>query len=209
MNDNLKHLEQRARRYWYMDGLAELTLGGICLVLGAYFLLQALLPEESLAAQILSAGMALLIIGLVFLGRKIVGFFKERLTYPRTGYVSYKQPPGQKRWIAAGAALIAAAVIVLFTAMAPPVIAWVPLVSGALIGAALAYFSYKVKLRRVLVLAGLSLLFGLGMGFSGLEDNLGLAIYYGLMGLALLTSGGLTLARYLSQTQPPEEARDG
>lgn len=208
MNPDIQHIEKRTRRYWYMDGLAEIVMGGVSLILGAYFLLQAVLPEESLLSQLLNAGMALVIIGLVFLGRRIIAFAKERLTYPRTGYVSYKQPPANRRWIAAGAALVAAALAVLLSAKAPPVVAWVPLISGLLIGAALIYFSYKVSVGRIYVLAVLSLLLGLALGLSGLEELLGLAIYYAVMGLALLLSGGLALVSYLRLSGPIQEASD-
>jgi hypothetical protein len=205
MEPDIQHIEQRTRRYWYIDGIAEVVMGGVSLILGVYFLLQALLPEESLLSQLLNAGMALVIIGLVFLSRRIIAFAKERLTYPRSGYVSYRQPPANRRWIAAGAALVIAALAVLLSAKAPPVVAWVPLISGILIGAALVYFSYKVSVGRIFVLAVLSLLLGLALGFSSLEDILGLAIYYALMGLAFSISGGLTLARYLRLSGPIQE----
>jgi hypothetical protein len=201
MTPDIQHIEQRTKRYWYIDGIAEIVMGGLSLILGAYFLLQVLLPEESLAAQLLTAGMALVVIGLVFLGRRIIAFTKERLTYPRTGYVSYKQPPASRRWIAAAAALVVASLAVLLSAKAPPVVAWVPLISGLLIGAALVYFSYKVSLGRIFILAILSLLLGLVLGFSGLEDILALAIYYALMGLALSVSGGLALSHNLRQNR--------
>jgi hypothetical protein len=208
MNQDIQHIEQRTKRYWYIDGIAEIVMGGISLILGVYFLLQALLPEESLLSGLLSAGMALVIIGLVFLGRRIISFTKERLTYPRTGYISYKQPPANRRWIAAAVALIVAALAVLLAAKAPPVIAWVPLLSGVLIGAALVYFSYKVSLGRIFVLAILSLLLGLSLGLSGLEDMLGLAIYYATMGLAFLISGGLALVSYLRLSERAQEVSD-
>jgi hypothetical protein len=208
MNQDIQHIEQRAQRYWYMDGLAEIVMGGVSLILGAYFLIQTLLPEESLLSQLLNGGMALLIIGLVLMGRRIITFAKERLTYPRTGYVGYKQPPLNRRWIAAGGALVIAVLAVLLSAKAPPVVAWVPLLSGLLIGAALVYFSYKVCLGRIYLLACLSLLLGLGLGFSGLEDILALAIYYAAIGLAFSISGGLALARYLRQNAPVQETPD-
>ena len=36
-NDEMKQVEQRVKRYWYADGIAELTSGCLFVLLGIYF----------------------------------------------------------------------------------------------------------------------------------------------------------------------------
>ena len=46
--DDMKQVEQRVTRYWYTDGIAELTSGGMFLLLGLYFGVLGYFEEGSL-----------------------------------------------------------------------------------------------------------------------------------------------------------------
>ncbi len=106
-------------RYWYEDGLADLGAGWVFALLGILFLLQALAPAGPLA------GMSAILLPLVVIGGVLtagwaIAGLKARITYPRTGYVSYPQPTRRRRWLTALLAL-GMAVLVAFS---PPAGAW-------------------------------------------------------------------------------------
>ncbi|MBK8418537.1 hypothetical protein [Candidatus Villigracilis saccharophilus] len=90
MKDETSQIEQRIKRYWYRDGIGEMMGGVMFLVLAAYFSLQQYLGDESFIGGILQAGLVLLLIGGVYVGRRVVNSAKARITYPRTGYVEYR-----------------------------------------------------------------------------------------------------------------------
>src|SRR5215212_4035655 len=103
MQSNSADIEQRLRRYWYSDGIGELIGGGMFILLGLYFALQEFLGENSLVSGILQASLILLIIGGMFISRRLINALKTRLTYPRTGNVEYQvNEHGMKpRWVLA------------------------------------------------------------------------------------------------------------
>ncbi|MBK7453585.1 MAG: hypothetical protein IPJ46_07660 [Anaerolineales bacterium] len=69
MKDETSQIEQRIKRYWYRDGIGEMMGGVMFLVLAGYFSLQQYLGDESFIGGILQAGLVLLLIGGVYVGR--------------------------------------------------------------------------------------------------------------------------------------------
>ena len=208
MNDNINYHVQKTRQYWHIDGLAELVAGGIFLFLGAYFFALSALPPNSLLNTLLQAGFALIFIGSLLLGKRLVATLKARLTFPRTGFVAYRPPTNRSRWISAGLAFLMATLVVALMATAPASLAWMPAITGLIVGGAWLIFASRLGLPRFFLLAIASLVFGIGLSLTGLGDILGLAIYYALMSLTLLLSGGLTLRSYLKQAPAPQEEPD-
>src|SRR5512134_901672 len=98
MQSNLSDVEQRVKRYWYTDGIGELTGGGMFILLGIYFALQEFLGQNSMISIILQSSLVLLMIGGAFISRRLVNALKVRLTYPRTGYVEYQVNDHDTRW---------------------------------------------------------------------------------------------------------------
>jgi len=208
MKDNINYHVQKTRQYWHIDGLAELVAGGIFLFLGAYFFALSALPPNSLLNTLLQAGFALIFIGSLLLGKRLVTAIKIRLTFPRTGFVTYRPPTTRSRWISAGLALFMAALVVALMSTAPASLEWMPAITGLIVAAGWLIFASRVGLPRFFLLAIASLAFGIGLSLSGLGDLLGLAIYYASMGFTLLLSGGLTLRSYLKQAPAPQEESD-
>ncbi len=194
---------QRSRQYWYDDGLTEIATGCILLAVGFLFLAEALGAIPSGAS---SLGLIAVVFGGALAARRIVHRLKARITYPRTGYVRYRQPGGRRRSrilpgiVAAG---MAALVAVLFL-LAPLSLAWIPALDGFLIGAYLLYMAQNIGLGRFYLLACFSALAGSVVSLAGLGDILGSGVYFSAMGLAVVTSGAVTLLRYLRSTRPPE-----
>ncbi len=210
MKSDLDKAQQRAIQYWNIDGTMELTFGLICLLLALYFFAQATLPQESLLYKILDVGFVLVILGSGFVANSLARKIKERITYPRTGYVAYRQKSGLNRWVRMGIAagismLIAVLTVVLITSTNLGLV-WMPAVSGMVFGLVMVILAYRVALLRFYLLAAISVLIGGGLALAGIGDLRGLAIFYGLESLALLVSGGATFWGYLKHTRSEIES---
>lgn len=199
--------EQRAQQYWLVDGIAELVMGGFFVILGVYFGAQAILSRDSFLGSMLAPAMLLVIVGGFFGARSLIGKLKERLTYPRTGYVAYHQPGVKYRWLTALVAIGMGMLVAALFASAPASLRWIPAISGLLIGVYWLFYGHRLGLARFYAMAVISAVLGAAITFTGLEEQKGLPLYYVAMGLVLLVSGGLTLWSYLRRTDGSSEKR--
>ncbi len=207
-SDEMKAVEQRVKRYWYTDGIAELASGGLFILLGIYFGAQGFLGEGSMVSVILQVSLILLMIGGAFGVRWLVNTLKARLTYPRTGYVEYRvneKDAKVRRYVVAGVAMIIAiASIVLIDYIRG--LDSMALITGLLVGVIFIALRGKSSgLKRFYLLGGLAIVLGVALSFSGLSQAYNLGLFYGLLGIAILISGGLVLRRYLSENPLPAE----
>ncbi|PKN91999.1 MAG: hypothetical protein CVU44_17045 [Chloroflexi bacterium HGW-Chloroflexi-6] len=208
--DSLQNAQKRAMQYWYVDGTFEFSFGGICLILAAYFYANYLLAGSWLA-NLLTALFVLIIIGGSFLVNRLVMTMKERITFPRTGYIAFQRKSGASRLgrlllIGVVAATISA-LMTLFLLQPAAGFDRVVAVSGILFGAVLVYLGFRTGMARFFINAAIGVLAGLALGFANLPENLGLTSFYGVLGLALLTIGGISLWQYLRQN--PNVQPDG
>jgi hypothetical protein len=220
MTDDLKKHQLRTVQYDHVDGTPELAYGGLFLLIAICFYIFAKLPD--LSNSIFSA----LIIMLVFIsGGFLIGrlgqILKERVTYPRTGYVAYKrQGRPIKRstrlmiWI--GAPLLTVILLALLFLNRQRVPAQsqdsalyvMPGLTGLLFSGIWAIAGWKIAVPRYYVIAAASLLIGAGLLVSEVGVNLGMALLFGAMSLVLFASGGVTLWRYLRQNPIPQDTPD-
>jgi hypothetical protein len=77
---------------------------------------------------------------------------------------------------------------------------WIPAFNGLVVAAGWAWAANLVAVRRFYLLALICLIGGVVSAFTGLGTYLGLAVFYGLSGLATLVSGICTLVTYLRDT---------
>jgi hypothetical protein len=207
-NDEMKQVEQRVKRYWYADGIAELTSGSLFVLLGIYFGAQGFLGESSTAGIILQISLMLVMVGGIFGVRWMVNTLKARLTYPRTGYVEYRvneKDAKVRRYVVVGVAMIIAiASIVLVDTIRS--LDSMALITGLLVGVIFIALRGKSSgLKRFYLLGGLAIVLGVALSFSGLSQAYNLGLFYGLLGIAIMISGGLVLRRYLSENPLPTE----
>lgn len=202
MNDELEHVVQRTRQYWFSDGLVELSIGGIFIFLGAYFFVQSHLQPRSLILFILQAGLILAIFGSMYIGRRMVSRYKSRMTHPRTGYVTYEQASKPQRMRNIGLVLFMVTLIVALFLTTTISMNWIPAITGLIVSILWLISAARVGLIRLYVQSLLSLLLGVGLSLASLETYQSLAVYYAVIGLVLILSGGLTLIRYLRQNPP-------
>ena len=209
---DVKEVEQRAKRYWYSDGIAELAGGGILILLGLYFGIQGFFGENSNISVILQVSLVILMLAGILGVRWLVNTLKVRLTYPRTGYVEYRVKVSESRnlrlIIVASALALSAVSIVLVDSIRE--LDSMVLVTGFLVGGIfIALRGRSSGMKRFYWMGGMAILMGLGLSISQLEQAYTLALFYGLLGLIILTSGAVVLMRYLSENPMPSEPENG
>lgn len=212
MQNNFSDVEQRVKRYWFTDGIAEMIGGGMFILLGVYFSLQEFLGQNSLLGGILQASLALLMIAGAYASRRLVNFLKTHITYPRTGYVEY--PANQKERksrlvlvviLAAAISALTMAFIRLFESFDAMVA-----VTGFVVGMILVLLRAKASgLARFYLLGVVSMVLGFALSSSGLPNGYSLGLFYSLMGICFLISGALTLQHYLHANPLPAEDGNG
>ncbi len=202
MNDTVKDVMRQTLRYWYVDGLTELATGVLLSAVGLFFTALAMFVPDAIASQWSSIGLPILILIGGILSRRVVTSLKERLTYPRTGYVAcLTATAGRKLWaIAIG---IAASLVFVFISVQFK-LDWLVYVAPAFMAAAMiASIGLTYALRRFYGLAVYILLLGIPMAALHMEDRLNLALFLGGCGAGFIVSGVMTLRSYLRTTQPP------
>ena len=208
-NDPLVNAERTARRYWNVDGLAEIYTG-------CFFLLVPLLnflgQHASIAAGWLALG------GLATLtwrgGQPVIIVLRRRLTYPRTGYVSFRRP--RRGTGAPGIALILVALLAIFVFMALTTdwLGGLTAISGLAIGVLNIHLGRMMRLPRFYFLGGLSIAAGAVLGLAEprfviwfpIEGAAEVFAYLaGIIGAGYLITGGITLWKYLRENPAPSQ----
>ncbi len=203
MPREIDHVVQRTTRYWYDDGLAEMAMGVVFLLVGLLLAVQAarLVPQPA-GGLILAA----IVIGGIWLMGRAVRILKSRITYPRTGYVRYRRLRWtRRRVVVAATAWLAFGAIVGALSMATPAsLTWLPLGSGIVAGLVLCLIGYKAGLLRFAARGAGSMLIGLTCSVAGLSNGAGSALYFATTGSMLIVSGAITLHTYVVSARPPK-----
>lgn len=213
MHSDLSEVEQRVKRYWYTDGIGELIGGVMFILLGCYFAVQQYAGENSMVSGLLQASLMILLIGGMALGRWLIKLLKSRVTYPRTGYVEYHTNPqgsNRRRIIITLVAGMVTAFSLVFVKQLTSFLNLTLALTGILVGAILIFLQGRgAGLERFYVLGGISIALGIALSLSSLPEGYSLGLFYGLMGLACLISGGMVLRQYLRENPLPADAERG
>jgi MFS family permease len=209
---DIEKIEKRTIQSFYEDGLTEIAFSVILLLLGGYFVAQAGLPDSSKWGAELSGIFILLIVSAGFLVNRLLRFLKRRITYPRTGYVTFKKKePSRKRRVATAAvAMIISGSLAALYNISPSLKVTYPAVNGLLFAIAVLLFANKVGLARFFVLSAASAVIGLAVTAAGIGDLKGIGLYYLFFGAAVLVSGLAALAVYIRRfPRPSPDASEG
>jgi len=211
MENDLKKIERRPVRYWFEDGIYEMAFGAISLCLGFYLYAYAWIPRRSLWSVLWAIGtFPLLVFGFRFVN-KILGALKQKWTYPRTGYVSYRRPKKKKFSLLGGLTGAGSALIYGFLKFGPfpklSSISWWPMVGGFLFAATHVWVGLKTDIGRFYVLAVISGASGIGLSVAGLGEMPALGALWGILGVSQVISGAITFRRYLRRNPSSGEER--
>jgi hypothetical protein len=210
MSDELKKSQQRAIQYFYSDGTFEFALGLLSLLLAVYFYLEA--HVQGWLSTIVEASLVLVMISGAVLINRLIKRLKERLTWPRTGYVSYQRKKGVQRGWGFAIGLVIGGVVAMVTTVLVMTqdlkIAVMPLLSGLLFGILLAILGWRASIPRFYLLALLSAVLGVALAYSRLENTVGLIAYYASITVVLLFTGTCVLRTFLRQNPIPKDSPD-
>mgnify|MGYP000847084682 CR=1 FL=1 len=203
----IKSIAKRTERYWFDDGIWEIGFGLVNMLLAGFYAAADSINPGS--GWLLLPLQMVVIIG-AFLGmRRLILFLKERITYPRTGYVAYRKPAPAariKRMVVSGLVAAAMALIMAAAASLELMRNTTALVASIMLAGALVYIGYRFNLTRSYIQAGLTI--GIGFIFSllSLPDMQITAGFFAAFGLLLVISGLATLAVYLARSRSDRES---
>ncbi len=211
MVTEIEKIERKTVRYWFIDGIWEMAWSGFILMWGLLFLAQALVPPAKSSWQfLLLFGFLPLFILAGWAVNRTVRTLKQKLTYPRTGYLSYRRPEGKQRVrrsvLAGGLAGAIGALIAYLLLRLPANLAWMPLLTGLAFAPVFVFLAVRAGAVRLYAVAGVSAAAGVVLSRSGWSDLMALAAYYGIIAVSLFISGFITCRRYLRRNPLPDEA---
>jgi len=195
----LRALENRPRRYWNVDGIPELMMGLVWILWGGALLVGEALPRGSAANVYWMVFPAVLVLSGVA-SNWAIKKLKERLTYPRTGYIEYREPARHVRLLTGLMVVVTAAALaaLIVTGRAAGLEHTAAPAIGVILSLAFVVASIRQKAPHFLALAGVAL--ALGAAFATLK--LGFAAINWLfvwLGVVATIMGVWRLRRYLQQ----------
>jgi hypothetical protein len=206
---DINKMMQGTKRYWLEDGFQDLAMGGWMLILGLALLAQSLTPPGSLLGLAWTIAVPLLLIGGGLAVGWMVNRLKTRVTYPRTGYVSFVRDTRSKSSKFHMIALMLIGAVVASTAI---------LVSKQAIGitgffgfafmAVFGFLAWRFGLRRYMILALASLALGLALSFTPLTKEQSSQIFFVGFGFAMMLAGWVAWRQYDHNAPRPTEADD-
>ncbi|MBK8902924.1 MAG: hypothetical protein IPM53_17170 [Anaerolineaceae bacterium] len=199
MNDLNKTI-RRTQQYWFEDGLVELLLGLLLLVLSGLFWWQVATDSEYAA---LVGGIAMpfiIVLGAILMGVTL-RWLKQRLVYPRTGYVTYAKPTNKQRGLSAVLGFVIGAAMAL-TITQLELAELTPAFIGAGMGLALFMLGNRVGLLRFHLLALWAVASGIIIAFLGVAETVASTFALGSIGLSMVASGGFAFWRYWQNSEP-------
>jgi hypothetical protein len=165
---DLRELERRPVKYWNEDGLPELVMGLLWILWGGAWLVGNRLPRGpvwNVYWLFTPALLALSGVAAVWATKRL----KARLTFPRTGYVRWKEPTRRQRGAAAvvavGTASILAALIMKSRTEGVEHLAAPGL--GVILSLGFLVASLTQRAPHLLALGGVALVLGLAFGALG------------------------------------------
>jgi hypothetical protein len=211
MDHDFKAVQQRVRRYWFKDGIGEIVVGGLFLLLALYFAGHRFLPADTNAPLMLDGSLALVLIFGIYFTRRLINIFKTHITYPRTGFVEYY--PEAKDTLSARIFIffLVTGFVILLVVFGRWVgtFVWLPGFIGFLSSVILIVIrTHAIELNRFYYLAAASMIFGLICSFSGLPAHYSISLFYALFGLVMIGMGVRVLAKYLRDNPLPAEGTD-
>ncbi len=203
---NTGNMLNRAYAHWLKDGIFEIGIGMLFAGVGILRAMIHFAGDKTAAYYWLAAGLLLFMIGVAWGGKRFGEALKERITYPRTGYTSFKPKKyNYKRLL----------VLLLFGMMLGGVFGVlatqpnqqeiggiVPITLGIIGAIVFTYAGQRIKVKRLYYLAVFSLGIGLVIGVLGIGVVLGLSYFYLSIGLTMIVTGCLALVQYLHSHEP-------
>jgi hypothetical protein len=220
MTDDLKRSQLHVLQYDLVDGTYELFFSAMFLLMAGILYAQAAAPHSIWADMLAGPGLLIIFPGAAFLLDRLIRKLRERITYPRIGYLARKPAPESsprfRRTIYIGVPVLALAVLVLLSIYRPVLFpagsgAWVesvpvfPAFFALLMGGLWVILAWRLSVPRFYLTALLTLTAGAAIILARLNNSLGMAVFCGAMAVILGAFGLGTLLIYLHRNPEREE----
>ena len=204
---NIEKVIRNTRRYWFVDGIAEISGGALISFIALSYYLTSLISNVAVKAILLGLGQPVIILLGAFAIRKIIAWLKDNITYPRTGYLSFNNPPENRRVQriikVVFVAVIVSLVVAFFTQLLS--IQLMPVISMILFSLFTIYLGYQNAVTRFYFVAFVLIVLGVIISVINTDDVNRFVILYAALGVTWIASGGIALINYLRKTKPVKE----
>jgi hypothetical protein len=197
---DVDEITQRAQRHWTEDGLSEMMLGLLFIILAGGMLVRLAFPRWLTLDLIFPA---ITIVGVLGLTR---GFktLKERITFPRSGYVALPEPTRRSRILTFATVFVLGAA---FTLVLSAHIVVVPIFAG-FFAAIFLWGGVQYKQTSMLWEAILILIFAVvSVWFPSLNGAAGVLALMVMIGTSMAIFGAFRLRGFL-KSNPRREATE-
>lgn len=204
---NIDKVIRNTRRYWFVDGIVEISGGALITFIALSYFLTSLISNVVLKSILLGLGQPLVIILGAFVIRKIVGWLKDKITYPRTGYLSFNNPPENRRVQKIITVIFTASIVSLVVAFFMQLLPMqlMPVISMVIFSIFTIYLGYQNAVTRFYFVALVLIVLGVIISVVNLDDVMRFVILYAALGLTWMISGSIALINYLHKTIPLKE----
>lgn len=201
MNE-IKRTQQRARAYNLSDGIAEIVAGGALVLIGCVSLAANRVDSDTLRYLSLVNMFAL-----ALLSWWIVRMLKERITYPRTGYIRSPKPRlsyGLRFALNFAICMITVTLLDKFkgdTRFGQAFfLVWILMISVPM-----AVLAIRSRIPRFLIIATVTVATALIVTFGGVPETERIAFVMAIPGATAVVTGTYALKSYLKLHPKPDE----
>ncbi|HEV8412508.1 MAG TPA: hypothetical protein VGQ49_02860 [Bryobacteraceae bacterium] len=195
---DIDDVKRNAQRHWMEDGLSEILVGLLFIIIGGGLLLKLALPRWLTLDLLSSALTAAGALGLSWGFKKL----KERITLPRSGYVVLPEPTRTRRMLTFGSVAVlglASALGLLTHVVVVPVVA-------AVFAMCFLWGGVQYKQTSMLWEAFLTLLFAVvSTRFTSLSGVAGVLALMVMIGTSMAILGAVRLRGFLKANPRPQE----
>jgi hypothetical protein len=206
MNDPLRRAEAQVQRFWNIDGLHEIAIA-LLFGLTAVWVWGSDLSDLPRAwKSFFSVTFPVVICGGMYAEKAIVTRIRQRLTFPRTGFVTFRRP-SRRQQIVTGCLGAVVAAGVAFAATRGPIpdfSRWLVAIVGLFMGGILWSLAWRAQIRRFYALGLACAAAGIAISWAGASLSEQLVLFWIVVAVATLISGTATLWRFVHTPHPVE-----
>ena len=160
---DLKRLARRPMEYWNVDGLPELMMGALWITWGSAWLVGQGLPRGR-AWNVYWSLVPFLLVASGLASTWATKKLKERITFPRAGYVQWRAPSRRRALLAALVGMLATVTLVLVQRRAGDLETIAGPAAGCVLGTGLVLAAWTQRMTHLLGLAAAALVLGFALG---------------------------------------------
>jgi hypothetical protein len=202
---NVQEARKRAASYPYQDGMIEIGQGAVYTALGILIWVANILINGGLGKWWIALGVIIFSLFAAVVFVTLVIRYKEKVTFPRSGQVTYERTTREELRDSAMLILLALAI----AAATIFIDAWYTSIAvsvGATISLILLFSGIRARLTRMKVLAFFPLTIALVAAYLGVDTTIASGLAIGGSGMVTLFAGVLAMRRYLAANPvPPDE----